>query len=163
MPPQNMRERWECSYLSKETDADFRQLYLKEVPRPKKSQQSKDPWTRLYVTPTYSALKRCNAPSRPPEDSLDLWLKSTCNQFKDWPINKLDAVRQPDLEPKRRCFCDPVPQVIERPFNHPLRIAPFCETPMNINYVKLAIECPHISQTNSGYSRKVENGNFYKL
>lgn len=37
-----------------------------------------------------------------------------------------------------RCFCKPVPRVIERPFDHPLHIAPFCETPTNIHYLKLA-------------------------
>ncbi|KFM71169.1 hypothetical protein X975_03682, partial [Stegodyphus mimosarum] len=73
----------------------------------------------------------------------------------------MDAVRQA-VTSQKRCFCKPSPVIIERPFDHPLRIAPLCESPTNINYMKLAIECPHTSQTNNGYSRKFENGNFYR-
>ncbi|GBN31645.1 hypothetical protein AVEN_99839-1 [Araneus ventricosus] len=159
-PPPALREKWACPGLTKETDADFRKLYLKRVGRPQRS-SSEDPCDRLYHTPTLSALRRFNAEDRPPPDSLDLWLGSMCDQFVDWPISKAEAVRQP-ITCYDRCLCRPVPSVTERQFDHPLRIAPFCETPTNINSVKLAIECPHTSQTNNGYSRKNENGNFYR-
>ncbi|GIY24593.1 uncharacterized protein CDAR_102521, partial [Caerostris darwini] len=106
--------------------------------RPKDG-HDEDQWNRLYFTPTLSALRRFNADDSPPPESLDLWLGSVCDQMVDWPISKTDAVRQP-ITCSQRCMCRPIPFVTERQFDHPLRIGPFCETPKNINSVKLAID-----------------------
>ncbi|KAG8197359.1 hypothetical protein JTE90_013486 [Oedothorax gibbosus] len=137
----------------------------KEDTKSKAFHQEEDPWTRLYYTPTDCFLKRFAHESRKsPADSLELSLKSTCNQSSDWPISKADAVRQPlGKARKYKCFCRPNTAAVERPFDHPLVIAPFWETPVTTDYIKLAIECPHMSQTNNGYSRKSENGNFYRF
>ncbi|GIY48640.1 uncharacterized protein CDAR_532981, partial [Caerostris darwini] len=135
--PPSFREKWKCPYMGQETDPDFRRLYLKRTERPKDG-HDEDQWNRLYFTPTLSALRRFNADDSPPPESLDLWLGSVCDQMVDWPISKTDAVRQP-ITCSQRCMCRPIPFVTERQFDHPLRIGPFCETPKNINSVKLAI------------------------
>ncbi|GFT16006.1 uncharacterized protein NPIL_378511 [Nephila pilipes] len=105
-----------------------------QVDRPK-AISGDDPCKRLYYTPTLSFLRRCNAGNIPPADSLDLKLGSVCNQGIDWPISKPETVRQP-ITCSKNCQCRPV-FVIERQFDHPLRIAPIYETPTNINNIKL--------------------------
>ncbi|GFY68960.1 uncharacterized protein TNIN_346431 [Trichonephila inaurata madagascariensis] len=136
-------EKWNYPYLDKETDSDFRRLYLKRVDRPKVTSGT-DPCSRLYHTPTLSSLRRCNKDKGPPVESLDLCLGSACDQTSNWPIDKTEAVRQPVTQSKR-CLCRPTLSVEERPFDHPLRIAPFNENLTDdINGVKLSMGKKHL-------------------
>ncbi|XP_071034258.1 cilia- and flagella-associated protein 276 isoform X2 [Parasteatoda tepidariorum] len=119
-----------------------------------------DPCIRLYYSPTLAALRKFDLESSF-TDSLDFRMAATLNQYADWPITKKDSVRQP-LTLRRKCICRPLEFSEKRPFDHPLRTAPFYGNIEHYYHIKLAIECPHSSQSNNGYSRKKENGNFYR-
>lgn len=133
--------------------------------------QERNPWNRLYSTPTLASIRQEVWYKEPQasKDSLDFHLTALYNHHEDLLKDKSEVVLHKEtiyddhgalkgLEHEKVNGVSPV----ERPTSKGICVRhwvnPIKET---IHSIDGAIESPHTAATNSGFSRKENGGIFY--